>query len=131
VHFPNEIERLSTRCCKKKKAVNIQAETREEKQLRRKLITKQLRRFLLWFGQGCQIEIKEQRKLILFSLLHRAGRLMLMGGLVNSRAACRAISARRHTTAHNTVSSSVLCFGYVVNKTFSCVLMNMIFVTII
>jgi hypothetical protein len=40
-----------------------------------------------------------------------------MGGLVISRAACRAISARRRKTAHNTVSSSVLCTGYVVNKT--------------
>jgi hypothetical protein len=54
-----------------------------------------------------------------------------MGGLVTSRAACRAISARRRTIAHNTVVSSVLCTGYVVNKTVSCVLMNMILVTII
>jgi hypothetical protein len=54
-----------------------------------------------------------------------------MGGLVISRAACGAISARRRTTAHITVSSSVLCTGYVVNKTVSCVLINMILVTII
>jgi hypothetical protein len=45
-----------------------------------------------------------------------------MGGLVISRAACRAISARRRTTAHITLVSSVLCSGYVVNKTVSCVL---------
>jgi hypothetical protein len=54
-----------------------------------------------------------------------------MGVLVISRASCRAISARRRTTAHITISSSVLCTGYVVNKTVSCVLMNMILVTII
>jgi hypothetical protein len=42
-----------------------------------------------------------------------------MGGLVISRAACRAISARRGTTAHITVVSSVLFTGYVVNKTVS------------
>jgi hypothetical protein len=54
-----------------------------------------------------------------------------MGGLVISRAACRAISARRRTTAHITVVSSVLCTGYVVNKTVLCVLMNMILVIII
>jgi hypothetical protein len=54
-----------------------------------------------------------------------------MGGLVISRADCRAISARRRTTAHFTVVSTVLCTGYVVNKTVSCVLMNVIFVTII
>jgi hypothetical protein len=54
-----------------------------------------------------------------------------IGGLVISRAACRAISARRRTTANITVSSSVLCTGYVINKTVSCVLMNMILVTMI
>jgi hypothetical protein len=37
----------------------------------------------------------------------------LMGGLVISRADCRAISARRRTTAHFTVLSTVLCTGYV------------------
>jgi hypothetical protein len=56
--------------------------------------------------------------------------LSTMGGLVISCAACRAISARRRTTAHITVVSSVLCTGYVVNKTVSCVLMNMILVII-
>jgi hypothetical protein len=40
-----------------------------------------------------------------------------MGGLVIIRADCRAISARRRTTAHFTVVSTVLCTGYVVNKT--------------
>jgi hypothetical protein len=73
---------------------------------------------------------------------------------VISCAACRAISARRRTTAHilfysplcqgrvcgikkerkkstHPVSTSVLCTGYVVNKTVSCVLMNMILVAII
>jgi hypothetical protein len=50
---------------------------------------------------------------------------------VISRAACRAISARRRTTAYITLVSSVFCTGYVVNKTVSCVLMNMISVTII
>jgi hypothetical protein len=54
-----------------------------------------------------------------------------MGGLVISRAACGPISVPRRTTAHNTVSSSVLCTGYVVNRTVSCVIMNMILVTII
>jgi hypothetical protein len=54
-----------------------------------------------------------------------------MGGLVISRAACRALSALRRTTAHITVSRSVLCTSYVVNKTVSCVLKNMILVTII
>jgi hypothetical protein len=54
-----------------------------------------------------------------------------MGGLVISRAACPAIKARRRTTAHVTVLSSVLSTGYVVNKTVSCVLMNMILVIII
>jgi hypothetical protein len=54
-----------------------------------------------------------------------------MGGLVISRAACGAISARKHTTAHITVVSSVLCTGYEVHKTVSCVLMNMILVIII
>jgi hypothetical protein len=54
----------------------------------------------------------------------------LMGGLVISSAACRAISARKRTLTHITVSSSVLCTGYVVNKTVFCVLMNMILVTI-
>jgi hypothetical protein len=57
--------------------------------------------------------------------------ILLMGGLVISRAACRAISARRRTTAHITVVSSVLCTGYVVNKTVSCVLMNIILVIVI
>jgi hypothetical protein len=55
----------------------------------------------------------------------------LMGGLVISRAACRAISARRRTTAHTIVVSSVLCLGYAVNKTVFCVLINVILVTII
>jgi hypothetical protein len=49
-----------------------------------------------------------------------------MGGLVISRATCRAISARKRTTAHIAVVSSVLCTGYVVNKTVSCVRMSMI-----
>jgi hypothetical protein len=42
-----------------------------------------------------------------------------MGGLVISRDAYRAISARRRTTAHITIVSSVFCNGYVVNKTVS------------
>jgi hypothetical protein len=54
-----------------------------------------------------------------------------MGGLAISRADCRAISARRPTTAHFTVVSTVLCTDYVVNKTVSCVLMNVILVTMI
>jgi hypothetical protein len=40
-------------------------------------------------------------------------------------------SARRRTTAHFTVVSTVLCTGYKVNKTVSCVLMNVILVTMI
>jgi hypothetical protein len=56
--------------------------------------------------------------------------LITMRGLVISRAACCAISARRRTTAHITVVSSVLCTGYVVNKTVSCELMNMMLVII-
>jgi hypothetical protein len=51
-----------------------------------------------------------------------------MGGLVKSRAACRSISERRRTRAHITVVSSFLFSVYVVNKTVSCVLMNMILV---
>jgi hypothetical protein len=55
----------------------------------------------------------------------------LMGRLVISRAHCCATSARRRTTAHITVVSTVLCTGYVVNKYVSCVLMNVILVTMI
>jgi hypothetical protein len=54
-----------------------------------------------------------------------------MGGLVISRADCRAISARRRTTAHFTVVSTVLSTSYVVNKTVSCVPFNVILVTMI
>jgi hypothetical protein len=54
-----------------------------------------------------------------------------MGGLVISRADCRAISARRRTTAHFTVVSTVLCTGYEVKKPVSCVLMNVIFVAML
>jgi hypothetical protein len=50
---------------------------------------------------------------------------------VISRADCCAISARRRTTAHITVVSTVLGTGYVVNKTVSCVLMNEILMTMI
>jgi hypothetical protein len=50
-----------------------------------------------------------------------------MGRLLISRAKCRAISARRRTTAHFTVVSTVLCSGYVVNKTVPCVLIWMWF----
>jgi hypothetical protein len=53
------------------------------------------------------------------------------GRLVISRADCCAISARRRTTAHITVVSTVLGTGYVVNKTVSCVLMNEILMTMI
>jgi hypothetical protein len=49
-----------------------------------------------------------------------------MGGLADC-----AISARRRTTAHFTVVSTVLCTDYEVNKTVSCVLMNLILVTMI
>jgi hypothetical protein len=51
-------------------------------------------------------------------------------GRVSDKPRC-AISARRRTTAHITISSSVLCTGYVVNKTVSCVLRDMILVTYI
>jgi hypothetical protein len=54
-----------------------------------------------------------------------------IGRLVISRADCCAISARRLTTAHFTVVSTVLCTGYVVNTTVSCVLINVILVTMI
>jgi hypothetical protein len=58
-----------------------------------------------------------------------------MGRLVITRADCCAMSARRRTTAHITVVtvvvSTVLCTGYVVNKTVSCVLINVILVTMI
>jgi hypothetical protein len=50
---------------------------------------------------------------------------------VISRADCRAISARRRTTAHFSVVSTVVSTGYVVNKTVPCVLMNGILVTMI
>jgi hypothetical protein len=55
----------------------------------------------------------------------------LMGRLLISRADYRATSARRHTTAHPTVVRRFLCSGYVLSKKISCVLMNMILVTII
>jgi hypothetical protein len=54
-----------------------------------------------------------------------------MGRLLISRADYRATSARRRTTAHPTVVRRFLCSGYVLSKKVSCVLMNMIFVTII
>jgi hypothetical protein len=54
-----------------------------------------------------------------------------MGRLLISRTDSSAASARRRTTAHSTVVSRVLCSGYVVNKMVSCVLMNMILVTLI
>jgi hypothetical protein len=54
-----------------------------------------------------------------------------MGRLLISRAVCRAISARRRTTAHFTVVGTFLCTGYVENKTVSCVHMNVILITII
>jgi hypothetical protein len=57
--------------------------------------------------------------------------LQSIGGLVISRADCRALAARRRTTAHFTIVSTVLCTGYGVNKTVSCVLRNVILVTMI
>jgi hypothetical protein len=42
---------------------------------------------------------------------------------------CGATSTRRRTTAHFTVVSTVLCSGYVVNKTVSFVLMNVVLVS--
>jgi hypothetical protein len=54
-----------------------------------------------------------------------------MGRLLISRAEYRATSARRRTTAHLTVVRRFLCCGYVLSKKVSCVLMNMILVTII
>jgi hypothetical protein len=55
----------------------------------------------------------------------------LMGRLLLSRAECRATSAHRRTTAHFTVGRTGLHSGYVVNKTVSCVLMNVILVSMI
>jgi hypothetical protein len=54
-----------------------------------------------------------------------------MGQLLISRAERCAISTRWRTTAHFTIVSTVLCSGYVVNKTVFFVLMNVILVTII
>jgi hypothetical protein len=65
------------------------------------------------------------------NLLPKCKICFAMGWLVISRAECSAISARRRTTAHFTVVSTVLCTGYYVNKTVSCVLMNEILMTII
>jgi hypothetical protein len=58
------------------------------------------------------------------------GSVCAMGRLLISRADYRATSARRRTTAHPTVVRRFLCSGYVVSKKVSCVLMNMILVTI-
>jgi hypothetical protein len=57
--------------------------------------------------------------------------VVAMGGLVISRFDCRANSARRRTLANFTVVSTVICSGYVVNKTVSRVLMNVILGTMI
>jgi hypothetical protein len=54
-----------------------------------------------------------------------------LGRLLISRADYRATSARRRTTAHPTFVRRFLCSGYVLSKKVSCVLMNMILVTII
>jgi hypothetical protein len=54
-----------------------------------------------------------------------------MGRLLISRADYRATSARRRTTAHPTVVRRFVCSGYVLSKKVSCVLMNMILVTIL
>jgi hypothetical protein len=54
-----------------------------------------------------------------------------MGRLLISRAERRATRARRRTTAHFTVVSTVLCSCYVVNKTASCLLMNVILMSVI
>jgi hypothetical protein len=53
-----------------------------------------------------------------------------MGRLLISRADYRATSARRRTTAHPTVVRRFVCSGYVLSRKVSCVLMNMILVTI-
>jgi hypothetical protein len=57
--------------------------------------------------------------------------LIQMGWLLISRADYRATSVRRRTTAHPTVVRRFLCSGYVLSRKVSCVLMNMILVTII
>jgi hypothetical protein len=62
---------------------------------------------------------------------HAALPVLAMGRLVISRADCCAMSARGRTAAHITVVSTVLCTSYVVNKTVSCVRMNVILVTMI
>jgi hypothetical protein len=54
-----------------------------------------------------------------------------MGWLLISRAECRAISVLWRTTADLTIVSTALCTGYVVNKTVSCVLMNVILVSML
>jgi hypothetical protein len=59
------------------------------------------------------------------------GRCARMGRLLISRAECRATSARRRTTAHLTVLSTVLRSGYLVNKTVSYVLISVILVSMI
>jgi hypothetical protein len=57
------------------------------------------------------------------------GPLMVL--LLKSSADSSDASARRRTTALPTIVSRVLCIGYVVNKTVSCVHMNGILVSII
>jgi hypothetical protein len=54
-----------------------------------------------------------------------------MGGLVIKPRRLPRHQRGRRTTAHFTVVSTVLCTVYVVNKTISCVLMNVILVTMI
>jgi sugar phosphate permease len=78
-------------------------------------------------GQLCNIQGECLGAIVGFSFEVRS----VMGGLVISCADCRAINARRRTTAHVTVINTVLCTDYVVNKTDSCVLMNVILVTMI
>jgi hypothetical protein len=69
--------------------------------------------------------------ILYFSLLPSLLYTNAMGRLLISRAECRATSARRRTTAHLTVVSTVLRSGYLVNKTVSYVLMSVILVSMI
>jgi hypothetical protein len=57
-----------------------------------------------------------------FSTAFIMGRLLI--SRAECRAECRATSARRRTLAHFTVVSTVLCSGFVANKTVSCVLIQ-------
>jgi hypothetical protein len=94
-------------------------------------ISNLLRRCVLPFVLDVKLSsvVVPRHEKFFWTAIFRNLELQSMGGLVIGRADCRAISARRRTTAHFALVSPFLCTGYVVNKSVSCVLMNVILVT--